>query len=285
MDNNQKIIRNGEILNFADATVHVSNKAIWFNYGVYESIKVLQGKIFYPELHAKRLLNSASLLGINNSYIETDITGWIEKKCSIDKIKDGLIRIIMFGDAEKNTSSDVYIFHLGLTFYKDAIYSQGAKLVTYRGERFIPKAKSINTLLNYVAYSMAVQQGAMDSLLINSKGFVTEGTRTNFFIVKDGVIKSAKINDILDGVTRIKLLEVIDSGYKYLEDNITLEEVYTADECFITSTSMNIMPVTQVDNKLILGGSVGAITKNLIIDFRAMQKDYLANHKPIEKHV
>lgn len=275
MDTKQRVIHNGNVIKFCDATIHVSNKSLWFNFGVYESVKILQGKIFYGDLHAQRLLHSAAIVGIKHEFSVEHIVKWIQKKCETDQVKDGLIRILLLGDAEKNSSADVYFFHLGLTFNKDSEYSKGQKLVSYYGERYLPKAKSISTLINYVALLKAKESNAIDSLLINQKGQITEGTRTNFFIVKDKTIISPKSDDILDGVTRIKLLEIIRRNYNYLERNISLQDVYESNECFITSTSLNVMPIVQIDDIMINNAVVGEITKKLIIDFRAMQKEYL----------
>lgn len=270
-----KVLVNGEFVDENEAVLPITNKAVWFDFGVYESIKFLQKNAFYPERHVARFFHSASLISLELGYTQQDILAWIQKILSQSINENGLIRMCAYGDTEQNMKANIYLFVLGLTFYPNTFYSQGVKAVTYPGERFLPQSKTMNTLLNFLAFRKAKQEDALDAILINKDGFATEGTRSNLFIIKHQQVITPPEEIILNGVTRQLTCEwAKEQNIPIEEEKITQKQLLQADEVFITSTGMNIMPIVKINDAVIHDGSVGTLTKQLSAIFRQKQREY-----------
>lgn len=270
-----RVIFNGSLIDEKDAQLPVSDKAVWFDFGIYESIKVIQGKAFYPDKHVKRFFHSAALINLQMGFIEQQVLQWIDMLIKNENLDNALLRLFAYGDTEKNEQARIYMFSLGLTFYPNLFYSQGAEAITYTGERFLPESKSFNMLVNFLAFKKARDGNAIEALLVNKNGFVGEGTRSNLFIVEKNQIFTPPVKDVLNGVTRELLIEwTAENNIIINEQKISKEQLYSATEVFITSTSMNIMPIVMIDQKQIGNGTVGEITKNLHQLFRKKQREY-----------
>lgn len=261
------ISQNGKLIPSAEAAIPVTNKAMFFNFAVYDSLKVVQGKPFFPEYHVDRLLESAALIKLEHPFTKEQILDWTRELIAKNRLENSLIRTLLQGSADKDEEAMLYMLPLGLTFYPNSLYSQGAKVITYNGERLIPKAKIKDLLLNFLAYREAVNNEALDALLVDKEGYAREGTRTNLFIVKDDVLITPPLEKVLEGITRKILLSVVD-GYMAVEErNIGRNELFEADAVFITSTSMNIMPIRQID-QTIISDTVHPHTKTLMSKFK-----------------
>ena len=270
----KKIIYNGNLINWEDTNIHISEKSMWYDFGVYESIKVIQGSPIDITEHVERLVNSAKILDIGLKYSKKSIENWILKLCKVNNIKDALVKIIVLGDTEKSNSINLYIFNLGLTFYPDSYYRKGVSVITYYGKRLFPKAKTIDLLINYVALKKAKSKDSIDALLISPEGYITEGTRSNVFFVKNNVFISPMSKNILDGVVRKNVLEIIENNsFQYKEKNINETEIMNFDECFITSTSSKILPITKINSKKVGDGNVGVMTKKIYSLYRKFEKE------------
>lgn len=188
------------------------------------------------------------------------------------------IRFLLLGPTDKNSQARLYIFALGLTFYDRKFYKKGIKVITYPGERLFPQAKSKDLLLSFIALREAQRKDCLDALLLDSKGNIREGTRTNFFAVKDNKIFTPPLTDVLEGITRKLALEAAKrAGIEAAEERISLKKIKNYQEFFITSTSMNIMPINQIDEYIVPGGA-GEITKKLIKAFKEYRGE---NSKPL----
>lgn len=268
-------IFNGKIIQDSQATLPLSDKAVWFDFGVYESIKVIKGRPFFPDKHISRFFHSAALINLHIGFSQQEILNWVNQLITAEKLDNALLRMSAFGDTEKNQQARIYIFALGLTFYPNTMYSQGAKAITYPGERFLPQSKNFNLLLNFLSYQKAKEQNAIEALLINKENFITEGTRSNVFIIKKNQCITPPEKDILNGVTRDLLLQwSTESTIKISEKQVTKKSLFEADEVFITSTNMNIMPIVKIDGIKISNGQVGHKTKELYLLFRKKQREY-----------
>lgn len=270
-----RVLYNGSIIDEEKAVLPVSDKAVWFDFGVYESTKVIKGKAFYPEKHIGRFFNSARLIGMEMGFFEREVLGWINKFINDEKLDNALLRLFAYGDTEENKKARIYIFALGLTFYPNTFYSQGIKAITYTGERFLPQSKNFNMLLNFSAFRLAQDKGAVEALLINRDGFVLEGTRSNLFIVEKERIITPPAEHVLSGVTRDLLIQwTREKNTPVAEEKITKERLYNAKEVMITSTTMNVLPVVSIDEKKIGSGAVGEKTRELYLLFREKQREY-----------
>lgn len=270
-----RVLHNGSLIEETKAVLPVSDKAVWFDFGVYESTKVIAGSAFYPEKHIERFFQSAKLIGMNMGFQPEEVLGWITKFIAEEKLDNALLRLFAYGDTEENKQARIYIFGLGLTFYPNTFYSQGTKAIIYPGERFLPQSKNFNMLLNFSAFRLAQEKKAIEALLVNRDGFVTEGTRSNLFIVEKDRIVTPPAEDVLSGVTRDLLIQwAYEKNISIGEEKIAKERVYKAAEIMITSTNMNVMPVVMIDDRKIGSGTVGEKTRELRLLFREKQREY-----------
>ncbi len=241
-------IVNGKLVDEVEACVSVFDKGYFFDFSVYSSLKVVQGKPFFPSFHVERLFESAGLIGITHSFTHQNVLSWIHKTVEANVLKDALLRLLLVGDPDMSGKETLYCIPIGgLTFYPDALYRDGAKVITYPGERRVPNAKTKDLLLSFLAYREAVKNGALDALLIDSHGTIREGTRANFFAFKGSTLITPPPEFVLGGITKKIVIEVARQHFTVQEAPILLGEIATYDECFITSTSMNVMPVRCID--------------------------------------
>jgi len=263
-------ILNGKLIKKENANISVFSKSMFFDFGVYESVKVIQGKIFFPDFHVARLLESAKTIKLEHSFKIEGILNWLNLLIKKNKLENAMIKFLLLGSGGKDEKPQLFLFPVGLTFYDRKYYKKGIKAITYTGERMIPNAKSKDLLLNFLALRKAQENNAKDALLIDSKGNIREGTRTNFFAIKNGVIYTPPLTDVLEGITRKIVVKLArKNNIKVVEEKISAKDIKNYDEFFITSTGMNIMPVTQIDD-YIIGDKAGETTKILIKLF----KDY-----------
>lgn len=239
--------RNGQILPIAEAVVPLDNLEYSYGFGVYETIRVSKGVIYFLEQHAQRLLKSAEIIGLSHKLTLTDIESTTAKL--VEKLGNGTynLKLLLIGGAEPKGCLFTIMASNPL-FPNRQLYANGAKLITAHYERAWPQAKTLNMLGSYLAYRQARQEQAYDALLVNGEGQVTEGTRTNFFVMRGKTIISPPADDILLGVMRSVVLQVArEHGYTVEEHPILLAELGKYDGAFVTSTSSKVMPIRHVD--------------------------------------
>lgn len=218
-----------------------------YGYGIYETLKVRHGLVYFPDLHEDRLRHSAKIIGFAIPG-EIGIVGrWVAMLADANRITDCNIKILAVGRAEG--TCDVYIICLNPLFPDRVLYKSGAALITYQGERHFPQAKSLSMLVSTIAYRAAVSKGAYDALLVRRDGAVTEGTRTNFFAVRGPEIVTAPFDTVLEGVTKLTLMRLLKGkGIPVNERMIEKIELDSYDGFFLTSTSSKVIPVTMIDD-------------------------------------
>jgi len=241
-------VKNGKIIKTSKLNINITNQAYWFDFSVYTSLKVIGGKIFYADYHVERLFDSALKLDLGHDFNRDDIKNWLEKVIKKNKIKDGFIRMFLLGDVEKNEKADLYIVAIGgLTFYPDKFYKEGVLAITYAGERHFPNIKSKDLLLSFVALRQAKKRGCLEALLVDKEGCVREGTRTNFYALKDGVIIIPPDEKVLEGITKKFLKEAVKDDFKIIKEDIRIKDIESYDGFFLTSTTMNVMPIKNIN--------------------------------------
>ncbi len=261
------VIINGEIVPKDSANISVFNKALFFDFAVYDSMKIVKGKSFFPKFHVARLLESARVLELIHPFTQDEIISWIDLLIEKNNLKDSLIRMLLIGAASSDEKPLLFLFPVGLTFYSSKEYNSGIKVITYVGERLVPESKSKNLLLNFLAYREATRHNAHDALLVDSNGFLSEGTRTNFFAVKNNILYTAPSSKVLEGVIRKIVLELARANnINVVEEEISYSNLNDYDEFFISSTSMSILPIRQINEDI--NREVGPITKQLILLLR-----------------
>lgn len=247
-------IHNGELIKVEDAKISIGNIELSYGFGVYENLKVRNGKTFFINEHLERLMHSARVIGLQHQFSVEEITRWINELNS----KNGIygehgrtidvanIKLLLIG----GKNPELYIVNLAPKFLDKKYYKQGVKVISYKYERFLPQAKTLNMLPSYLIYKKAGEAEAHDAILIDNDDNITEGTRSNFFIIKGYTIYSAPVDKVLDGVTRRTVIDcALKNNYKIIEKDIKLDEVFDYDGAFLTHTSGKIVPIKQIDDK------------------------------------
>jgi len=233
---------NTELKPIEQATVSIDNLAFVYGYGVYENLKVRKRVLYFPELHAERLLNSARAIGMKNDLTVQKIKKALLELCKTVQQDSFNLKILLMGNEPKG---EFYAFALNPRFVTDKEYRNGVTVVTHHGERMFPEAKTLNMLMSFLAYKKAQEQGAYDALLVDNKGCVREGTRTNLFFT-DGKMLFTPPN-VLEGVTKTTLIEALKKkGISVKVKELPLKEIKKF-RLFLTSTSSNVLPISKID--------------------------------------
>ncbi len=240
--------RNGKLLPIADAVVPLSNIEYAYGFGVYESIRVTHGKPLFVEDHIERLMSSAQQIRLDHPFTEAFVANAISELMTATNAGAYNLKILLIGGRTAEDAT-LHIMCLNPLFPDKNLYSDGAKTITYPYERAFPQAKTLNMLQSYLAYRKAKEVGAYDALLISRSGFITEGTRTNFFCIKGDTLFTPLEKEILLGVTRKHVLGVAEQiGFEVKQTDIALSDLALYDGAFLTSTSSKIMPIRSIDN-------------------------------------
>ena len=270
MTQDNYVIKNGKLIPKEQASISVFNKALFFDFCVYSNIKVVQGKPYMAKIEIEKLFESASAIGLEHKYIVEEVVGWAQELIEKNKLKDALIRILLIG-AEKGSNPQLFLFAVGLTFYPDKFYREGVKLITFKGERYFPTAKTKNLLMSYHAYNRASKSGALDALLIDRDSNICEGTRSSFMAIIGNKLLIPKADKTLPGLTKSLILKIAPQVLQIEERDISINEIKDFDECFISATTMKIMSVTQIDD-IVIGSGVGEKTKELMKLFKEFKE-------------
>jgi branched-chain amino acid aminotransferase len=241
--------QNGKILPVSQAAVSLTNVEYAYGFGVYETIRAVRGTAVFLEEHAERLMQSAKIIDLAHPFSKDEVTRWVNELLKVlgpEAVCN--IKILLIG-APEASGAMLSILPLAPFFPDKKHFKTGASAITFSSERLFPQAKTLNMFGSYYAYRLAKRKGCYDALLLNHKGEVTEGTRTNVFGIKDRVIFSPPKKDILEGVTRMHVLQVAkEAGYELREEPLPLPKLLGLDGVFLTSTSTKILPLTRIDD-------------------------------------
>ncbi|GAB3061495.1 D-amino-acid transaminase [Salinicoccus sesuvii] len=261
---------NGQFKNDDEITVDYNDRAFYFGDGVYEVVRVYNNEFFTLDEHMDRLIRSASEIGIE----DLDRSKMVEIVTQLNKqnnISDGSIYIqVSRGIGKRNhayplDTKPVVLAYMNETARPTDQMEEGISAITAEDYRWLKcHVKSLNLLANVMEKERAVRAGAHETIL-NRQGIVTEGSSTNVFIVKDGVlITHPADNMILNGITRLEVLKVAElRNIAYEEKTFTVKELMEAEEVFITSTTQEVTPVIEVDGEMIGKGLKGKVTNAL----------------------
>ncbi len=274
---------NGEYLSLQEATVSVEDRGFQFGDGIYEVIKLYQGHLFKLDKHLDRLLASAKLIDLDIGYSRKEleeISKEVLRRNSDNKESSLYIQITRGVTSRSHSYSDdltptMIMYLLPAKSLSSELRDKGVRVITLPDNRWrYCNIKTINLLPNILAKKEAEERGAFEGIFVNDDKIITEGTSSNLFIYKDGVIKTHPLGaGILGGITRDVVLELIRDNFKFKEERFTLLNLYNADEVFITSTTKEVLGVVQVDDQKIGDGKVGPITKELYSRY----KQYIGN--------
>jgi branched-chain amino acid aminotransferase len=277
-----KVYLNGKIVPKEKALVSVLDHGFLYGDGIYETLMVYNGKIFKIDEHIKRFFQSAKMTGFKMPMTKSQIEAAFYKTLKANNLKEAYIRIQItrgYGDIGLDPAlcpkPTVVIIPKEFHGHPKEYYQMGVHVAVVNVRRnhpmaLNPKIKATNFLNNILAKIESLNKKAYEAIMLTIDGYVAEGTICNIFIVKDRTLITPPTNiGILEGVTRGLIIKLAkEKGIKVLEKAFKKEALYKADECFLSSTTMEIMPVTRVDNKKIGKGSPGEMTKKLLSDFR-----------------
>jgi len=270
---------NGNIDNLEGATVSLEDRGYLLGDGIYEVIRVFNGKPFALEDHLIRLQNSAKAIKMELPYSLEDINNAIEQLIEKGECTEGYLYIqVTRGIAQRDhlfppdakPSMIMYIREMApLPALEDI---KPVKCITLPDERWLNcYIKTVNLLPNLLARQAAAEAGAVEAILYRQGGIVTEGTRSNLFTVIDGIVRThPATNLILHGVTRKIVIDILKTeGVKVSETAITLEELKNVSEAWLTSTTMDVNPIGWIDECPVGDSAPGPICRNLMNQFRA----------------
>jgi branched-chain amino acid aminotransferase len=272
-----KIYINGKLYDKPDAKISVYDHGLLYGDGVFEGIRVYEGKVFRLAEHVERLYDSARSIRLEIPMTREQMAQAVNDTVTANTKRNGYIRLLVTRgagylglDPRKATNPQIIIIVDDITLYPPELYENGMEIVTVSTIRNHPNAlnpriKSLNYLNNILAQIEAVQAGCFEALMLNHKGEVAECTGDNIFIVKHGVLKTPPPDaGILEGVTRGAVLELARAAKIPVQETaLTRHDVYTADECFLTGTAAEVVPVVKCDGRAIGTGRPGPITRQL----------------------
>jgi len=267
-----------------EAKISVFDHGLLYGDGVFEGIRMYHGRVFRLDEHLRRLQASARAILLD---IGMDLEAL--REATLETIRkngldDGYVRLVVTRGAGSLGLSpyscpraSVIIIASTIKLYPEECYSQGLKLVTCATRRpthssLSPQVKSLNYLNNVMAKIEALQAGAQEGLMLNEQGYVAECTGDNIFIVRDGVILTPTITaGGLDGITRRAIIDLAAArGIPLRETDMTRYDLFTADECFLTGTAAEVVPVAVLDERKIGDGKPGPVTLSLIEAFHEL---------------
>lgn len=261
------VVVNGQVMPAEAAQTWLFNPAYFYSFGVYETVKIDQGRPFYLREHLQRLLNSAAMIDLDLRVDVETLAIWFDRLHDLDRAATWSLKMLGLGELSGGQPL-VGLQALPLTTYPDHFYTRGAKAILYEGERALPRCKSLNTLVNYLAGAKARQAGALEGLL-HSNGYLSEGSRSSLFAVQGGRLLATPEAKVLPGITRDVLSQVMQAtDCPIIEADLSVD-LSLYEEMFITATSMHVMPITEVDGQPIGHGQVGPITQLAMERFNA----------------
>lgn len=277
------IYLNDRFVTRKEAVVSVFDHGFLYGDGIYETLRAYAGRIFMLRHHLARLHRSGSLIGLQIPIPDDDWPQLLKEAIARNDLKDAYLRItISRGEGEIGLDPSlcqrptVVIIAKPFIGYPPHLFEEGVSLAIVQVRRNLatalsPQIKSLNSLNNILAKREAMRAGAFDGLMLNAEGFITECTISNIFFVRNGRLCTPSTTcGILDGITREVVLTLAqEHGIPTEEGNYTPETLRLADECFLTNTSMEIMPVCRVDGNPIGNGTPGPLTLTLRALFRS----------------
>jgi len=270
---------NGKFVPKEDAKISVWDHGLLYGDGVFEAIRVYNWNIFKLKEHIERLYDSAKAIKIHIPITLEEFINLVVEIVKRNMLQDGYIRIIVtrgvgkMGVDPRNCKEPTIII---MTEKREPVW--GAKPITaitsslrrIPPECVDPKIKSLNYLNNVLAKIEAIEAGADAAIMLNIHGYVSEASTENIFIVKKGKLITPPLEaGILRGITRETVIEIAkDLGIPVEERNITLAELYTADEVFLAGTAAELAPVVKIDGRIIGDGAPGELFKRIYNEFK-----------------
>ena len=272
-----KIWLDDKLVDEADAKISVFDHGLLYGDGVFEGIRVYNGRIFELEAHVRRLYESAKAIRLEMPMGKDRLIAAVRKTAEANSVISGYIRLVVtrgVGTLGLNPfvceNAKLFIIADNIQLYPEELYEKGLKIISAATVRnhplaLPPQVKSLNYLNNILAKIEALDSNVPEAIMYNHEGYVAEATGDNVFIVRDGVVYTPPVEaGPLGGITRnvvIKLAE--QENLKVVEKNLTRFDLYVCDEFFLTGTAAEVIGVVEIDGRVIGDGKPGRTTKLL----------------------
>lgn len=287
-----KVFIDGKFYDEADAKVSVFDHGLLYGDGVFEGIRAYNGHVFRLKEHIDRLFYSAKAILLTIPMSHDALMKAVVDSCRENKLRDGYIRLLVtrgIGTLGLNPNRcktpSVIVIADKIQLYPQEYYERGMEIVTVPTVRNLhsavnPAIKSLNYLNNILAKIEANNAGCEEAVMLNAEGYVAECTGDNLFIVKAGKLFTPPLSaGALYGITRQVVIDLAtESGIPVSEPNLTRYDLFNADECFLTGTGAEIVPVVKIDGRVIGDGKPGSLTKKLVAQYHSLTK---ASGEPI----
>jgi branched-chain amino acid aminotransferase len=275
---------NGKYFSKEDAKISVYDHGLLYGDGVFEGMRTYSNKVFRLVEHIDRLYESARSILLTIPMSKQELIDAVKKTVELSNLSDSYIRLVVTRgsgslglDPTRTSDPQVIIIVDLISLYDRKYYDEGLKIITASTIRnhpaaLSPRVKSLNYLNNIMAKIEGLQAGCMEAIMLNHKGEVAECTGDNIFIVKKGhLLTPSPDSGILEGITRNAILELAgDLKFPSRETTLTRHDLLVADECFLTGSAAEVIPVVSIDSRPIGDGKVGPITKELMIEFKKL---------------
>src|SRR5579863_9534622 len=283
-----RIWMDGAMVPFDEATVHVLTHSLHYGLAVFEGMRCYKGDdghsaIFRAREHIRRLVESGHIVEMEVPYSQEELLKACADVVRLNKFAECYIRpLVFFGEGEMGLSArgnkirvSIAAWPWGAYLGEDGV-NKGVRLKTSSFVRFhhnsmMPAAKVSGHYVNSIMAGYEARRGGYDeALLLDTEGFVAEGSGENIFVIRDGVVRTPPLTNSLGGITRESVIQILkDEGVEVIEQLFGRDAVYIADECFMTGTAAEVTPVTELDDRQIGAGKPGAITLEVQKTFQA----------------
>lgn len=282
-----KIYLNGKFVNKEDAMVSVFDHGLLYGDGIFEGIRAYNGRVFRLREHIDRLWDSGKAIALNIPMTKAEMEKALLQTLAINKLSDAYIRLVVTRgagdlglDPANCSEPTIFIIADKITLYPEKLYTEGLEVITVATRRNMPDAlspniKSLNYLNNIMAKLEAKRAGVPEAIMLNAQGYVVECSGDNIFVIKNGIVSTPPASaGALKGVTRNAAIELIKNKLKleFKEELITTYDLYCADECFLTGTAAETIPVVKIDGRVIGEGKPGKVTLKLFKEFRSLTR-------------
>lgn len=276
-----KVYINGKFYAQEDAKISVFDHGVLYGDGVFEGIRLYKKCVFRLDEHLERLEMSAKALMLNLPWTRQEIADAVCASCRENNLVDGYIRLIVtrgvgtLGLSPRTCKEpQLIIIADKIALYPEEYYTKGLKIITAATRRVNPAAlppmvKSLNYLNSILAKIEALNLGYMEAIMLNDQGYIAECTGDNLFTLSKGTLYTPPVYaSNLKGVTRGTVFDVAKKlGIPVVETNMTRYDVWVADECFLTGTAAEVIPVIECDGRSIGTGQPGATTARILEAF------------------
>lgn len=278
------VFLNDKIISNDHAYIHINDLAILRGYALFDFLQAVQGVPLFIHDYLDRFYNSAQAMDLEIPYSRNELIFHINQLVKTNNFEHSGLKLVLTGgysfDGFSPTKPNFFILETPIpTLPLDYQgYTHGVKLILHEFVREMSSVKSVNYITPITLQKHWLEEGAID-VLYHKNGFVTESSRSNFFIINDENILITPNDNVLHGITRKKTIEIAQEIMQIEIRDMSLEEVLNAKETFMCSSTKGILPVVKLDNHIINDGTVGKWTKVLMEKFNQLQQDYIQNAK------